>query len=214
MQTPEVFVYLGADRFVPAGNLLNGAAVPGQDRKFKMAELAAAVLAAAFADLQASGAIALRVVEKKVLFVKTQSVCVDATGAAPEGGFGAALHAIASRAPGRSIRDMFRDWLTEDILNPWSWVLMGAFGEAEAQGLIVRDGGTGNKIASGLFGAIPKASIAPEKRAEVDAGIAAAAAGWEAFKTADAGLAAQLLKACGGALSSRKETSTTDSADF
>jgi len=213
MQTPEVFVYLGADRFVPAGNLLNGAAVPGKDGKFKMAELAAAVLAAAFADLQASGAIALRVVEKKVLFVKSQTVCVDATGAAPEGGFGHALHAIASRAPGRSVNDIFREWLTQDISNPWSWVLMGAFGEAEAQGLIVRDGGTGNKIA-GLFGAIPKASIAPDKRAEVDAGIAAAAAAWEAFKAADAALAAQLLKACAGALSSRKETSTTDSADF
>lgn len=210
---PLVDAFLACDRIAKPGGALTSIHSPVTDAKVSFGDTCAKMLANAFLSLHADGAIDLKVVEKKILFVKTHYVELRKKSAATTLA-DPCQELLNACVDGKSAKDAVYAFLRNDSNNPWSVVAKYASKQAIGLGLLRElKGGLTGMVGEKLTG-IPKLETVPEKAAEIEARVAACAQRWSEFTSADAQLAEQLVSDCYNGIKSRTTQTDVSSNDW
>lgn len=210
--SPMVAAYLAADRIANPGGALNSIHAPCVDAKVNMADLCAKIFAVTFLRFRDDGLIKIELIEKKVLFVRTQHIVLHKQS--ETSGFqGGAAGLFGSIGEGGSAGDAVRRWYGADYARPYLFILQTAREEALGAGFVTAEAtqGLGEKVGAMLTGA----RVAPEpgKAAEIAAIVDSLAERWQRFIAEEPQLESALVKECNGAIKSRTEVAP-DATDF
>ena len=210
----SLLLYLHADQVVRPANALTGTHVPGIEARVNLNDLAATIVAAAFWRLREDGLIALDVIKKKILFViPATEVRATLLATGGRGGLEGDLLTILGTMQGQgAVSQVVRAWFGEDIPDPHLRVCRQMDGEALQAGCYVERSAERGLVAGLIKGQTTLEPMA-ERIAACDEQAREVIAWWQQARTAEPLLFKEVFNACGNAVTSRKESDSSDIGD-
>ncbi|HKV84721.1 MAG TPA: hypothetical protein VJN88_09205 [Ktedonobacterales bacterium] len=172
--------------------------------------LAADLLACAMWELRGQGFVQLQVAEEKVLFVKTTVTHVQRLRTGTTTGLANGLLQKITDKPKETAKSVMDHWFGKDYPSPTGVVLGVPLAAAEQLGLINKVETDRPNVMAKVFKA--KYHLEPNLAgiAAYESAFSAFAAAWLAFKTNEAALYQQLVKAARSSISAHQEREDND----
>ncbi|GAC1301878.1 MAG: hypothetical protein NVSMB19_10490 [Vulcanimicrobiaceae bacterium] len=183
----HLLALLAADRLIGAKH--KGVPVPGSAAFVDANELAKLMFANEFLALRAAGRIGLSLVEKKILFVKTEHVEVALLDATDPFGDEALLRTIKPENA-HKVEWIVAGWFTQDVAIPDKTVVHRAFDDGIRDGVLLPVEEQPDKTSGSEW---KRCSVAPGAAAALRPALDALVARWQAFERDEEPLRRQLM---------------------